>query len=512
MSKYKLVIFDLDGTLLNTIGDIHNALNYALRVNGLNQVEIADSTRFIGNGVKVLIARALDYVGVNSDENSDLYNSVMEAYKTNYSKSSNIRTAPYDGVENVLEYLKNEGVKLAVLTNKPHEDAIRIVEEYFPGVFDYVQGAQDGINIKPEPDGALKIIEKFGVLKEEVLFVGDSDVDIITARNAGVDSVGCLYGYRDKKTIHKAKASYVINKPQAILRFFEKDINGVLIVDKPFDMSSQDCLNKVKKILNCKKIGHAGTLDPLATGVLVVLLGDATKLSDYLLEEVKEYICEITVGKETTTLDEEGKVTDIVHVDYEIDPDPVLESLKGENYLVPPMYSAIKINGMKMYELARKGEEISLESRRTIIYDIERTSEIEYDDNLAIFEFRCEVSKGTYVRSLCKEIGKRLHYPAYMSKLRRIRSGNYTINDAYTLDDLKEGTYQVISMLDALKHKTVVSIGAKNFSKSKDGKPIFLDKHTEEIVFLEYKGRLIAIYELVDPVKSCYKAKRVWKQ
>ena len=512
MSKYKLVIFDLDGTLLNTIGDIYNAINYALRKSGLGQITIEDATRFIGSGVKVLIQRTLEYLQVNIEENKDLYQKVLEDYKMMYSKASNIRTAPYDGIEFLLEYLKKEDVKLSVLTNKPHEDALRIVEEYFPGKFDYVLGAQESIKIKPEPDGALKIIEHFGFKKEEVLFVGDSDVDIITAKNCGVDSVGCLYGYCDKKVIHKAGAGYVISKPLALLRFFKKEINGVLLVDKPSGETSQETLVRIQRALNCKKIGHAGTLDPLATGLLVALLGDATKLSDYLIEETKEYVCEVTIGKETDTLDNEGKTTDIRSVDYEIEPDEVLEQIKGEIYLVPPMYSAIKINGVRMYTLAREGKEVSLDSRRTVIYDIERTSDIEYDDDLAIFEFWCKVSKGTYVRSLCKEIGAKLDYPAYMSKLRRIKSGIFSINDAYTMEDLQEGSYTIIPILDALKDKTIIKIGSYAYRKVKDGMPIHINNHTEELVYLKYNERLVAIYELVDPITYSYKARRVWKQ
>ena len=512
MSKYKLVIFDLDGTLLNTIGDIHNAINYALKKNKLNQIEIEDATRFIGNGVKVLIQRTLEYLNVNIDENQELYKTVLEDYMMMYSKASNIRTVPYEGIEGVLSYLKKEGVKLSVLTNKPHNDAVKIVEQYFPGVFDYILGAKEGIGIKPEPDGALKIMEKLGVQKEEVLFVGDSDVDIITARNAGVDSIGCLYGYRDKKVIHKAKASYVINKPEAILRFFKKDVDGILLFDKPMGMSSHTALVQIQKLTNCKKIGHAGTLDPLATGIIVVLLGDATKLSDYMMDGIKEYVCEVTIGRETATLDEEGSITDEKPVEYEFDPDPVLEELKGEHYLIPPMYSAIKVNGTKLYELARQGKKVSVEARKTIVYDIERTSEIEYEEDLGIFEFWCKVSKGTYVRSLCKEIGAKLDYPAYMSKLRRIKSGIFSINDAYTIEDLKEGSYTIIPILDALKDKTIIEIGFYAYRKVKDGMPIHINNHTEELVYLKYNERLVAIYELVDPITYSYKARRVWKQ
>lgn len=511
MSKYKLVIFDLDGTLLNTIGDIHNAINYSLSLNKLNLITLEDATRFIGNGVKKLITRTLEHIGINVEEYKELYEKVMADYIKQYSRASNVLTAPYEGIEKLIKILKNDGIKLSVLTNKPNNDAVRIVEEYFPNIFDYVQGAQEGIEIKPDPSGALKIIEHFGFEKEEVLFVGDSDVDILTARNCGVDSVGCLYGYQKQEQIQKAKSSYLISKPLSLLRFFEKDINGVLLFDKPIGDTSQEALAKIKKIMNIKKIGHAGTLDPLATGLLVALLGDATKLSDYLVEETKEYVCEVTIGKETATLDNEGEVTAVKYVDGQINPDKILEELKGENYLVPPMYSAIKVNGVKMYELARKGKEISLEARRTIIYDIERTSDIEYKDGLVTFEFWCKVSKGTYVRSLCKEIGKRLNYPAYMSKLRRIKSGLFSITEAHTMEDVEQGAVEVIPILDALKHKTIVSITPEIYKRVKDGISIYLKNHKEEFVFLEYNGKFVAIYELFDPETFKYKAKRVLK-
>lgn len=511
MSKYKLVIFDLDGTILNTIGDIHNALNYALRKNELQLIELEDAIRFIGNGMKVLVARTLDYVGININENKELYQKVIDDYSMMYSKASNIRTAPYEGVDKLLTFLKRENIRLSVLTNKPHNDAVRIVDEYFPGIFDYVLGAQPDSKIKPDPEGALKIIEYFGFDKSEVLFVGDSGVDLQTAKNCGVDFIGCEYGYGGKKDLHKAGSSYIISKPLSLLRFFRKDISGILLIDKPVGISSQDALTKIKRTLNITKIGHAGTLDPLASGLLVGLLGDATKLSEYLLEEQKEYVCEITIGKETTTLDSEGSIIDYRPVEEEINPDEVLEGLVGEISMVPPMYSAIKINGVKMYELAREGKTAELKERKSTIYNLERTSDIEYDEDIAIFEFWCRVSKGTYIRSLCKEIGNRMGYPAYMSELRRIKSGGYSITEAYTLEDIEEGYYNILPMIDGLKNRTIIKISSKRFQKVKDGCPIYIQNCNEEFVFLKYNDRIIAIYQLADPETYLYKAKRVWK-
>lgn len=182
-------------------------------------------------------------------------------------------------------------------------------------------------------------------------------------------------------------------------------MNGILIVNKPQNFTSQDVVSKVKKILNEKKAGHTGTLDPLATGVLPVLLGNSTKLSKYLIEHDKVYVAKIKLGQRTDTGDIEGKVIEEKSVP-EISVEKikkVLESFLGKGQQIPPMYSAIKINGKKLYEYARNGESVEVPPRNIEIYSIKL---LEIEEKQIKFEVSC--SKGTYIRTLCENIAETL--------------------------------------------------------------------------------------------------------
>lgn len=291
-------------------------------------------------------------------------------------------------------------------------------------------------------------------------------------------------------------------------------MNGVLLIDKPLGLSSQQTLTKIKRILNVKKIGHAGTLDPLATGVLVVLINDATKLSDYLLEKEKTYLTEITIGKSTTTLDSEGEVVLKKKVTEKIDVDSLLKKMLGSYKQVPPMYSALKKDGKKLYELARDGITIEREARVVEIKEIERVSEVVNANDELKFSFIVKASKGTYIRTLCSDIGEKCGYPAYMSSLRRTESGSFKIDDCYKLDDLENNNYKIISMLDALNFLETIEIEGETLKRALNGREIFakyLHTNSEKIV-LSNEGKLIAIYEKseIENKDIIYKALRVW--
>ena len=275
-------------------------------------------------------------------------------------------------------------------------------------------------------------------------------------------------------------------------------MNGVLLIDKPVGLSSQQVLSKIKRILKVKKIGHAGTLDPLATGVLVVLINDATKLSDYLLENEKAYLSEITIGKTTDTLDSEGEVTRVKKVTQKIDVDSLLQTMLGEHEQIPPMYSALKVNGKKLYELARTGVDIKREARKIEIKEIRRTSDVVYEADCLRFSFYVKASKGTYIRTLCADIGEKIDYPAYMSSLRRVTSGHFSIDNCYTIDDIQNGKFELISMLDAISSiMEKVEVSGESLNKR---------------VALYNCDKLIAIYEKNDKENESliYKAIRVW--
>lgn len=283
-------------------------------------------------------------------------------------------------------------------------------------------------------------------------------------------------------------------------------MNGIIVVDKPMDWTSQDVITKIKHLLKLKKVGHVGTLDPIATGVLVVLVNEATKLSDYLMSDNKEYLCEIVIGKSTDTEDVTGKIIETKNVEILENVDEVLESLKGDLKQVPPMYSSIHHDGVKLYELARQGKTVERSARDVHIYDIKRCSEITYADGIAKFSFIAKVSKGTYLRTLCVEIGNRLNFPAYMNGLRRLKSGNYTIENSFTLTDIVKGNYQVQSMLSAFTDKKIIEVTDELERRIKNGMKVSLECLDEIIIFTKNK-ELLAIYEKEN---NNYKAKRVW--
>lgn len=286
-------------------------------------------------------------------------------------------------------------------------------------------------------------------------------------------------------------------------------MDGILLINKEKGITSQDAISKVKRIIKVKKIGHAGTLDPLATGLLVVMVNGATKLSNYLMAAKKEYVAEIFIGRSTDTLDSEGNVLEEKKVEESIEVDKVLNSFLGKSKQIPPMYSAIKQDGKKLYELARRGIEVEREARDIEIEEIERINEIINDDGFVRFSFRVVVSKGTYVRTLCEDIGKKLGYPAHMMNLVRTKIGSLSVLDSYTTEDIECGNYQYINMEEALKEYYIIDVDENLYKLIING--VEVDKEyvntNEEMVVFTYKNKLIGIYKNIN---GKYKAERVW--
>lgn len=216
-------------------------------------------------------------------------------------------------------------------------------------------------------------------------------------------------------------------------------MNGIILIDKEKEYTSHDVVAIVKKITK-SKVGHTGTLDPNATGVLPLLVGDATKVSKYLINHDKEYIVELQLGKKTTTADIEGDIIEEKEVQNWIFEDKerlerILQSFVGKQKQIPPMYSAIKVNGKKLYDYARQGKEIKIEPRNIEIYKIELLS---VDRNQETINFKVKCSKGTYIRSLCEDIATKLETAGYMKNLRRIQVGSFKIEDSITITKLKK--------------------------------------------------------------------------
>ena len=213
-------------------------------------------------------------------------------------------------------------------------------------------------------------------------------------------------------------------------------MNGVINVNKPLGITSHDVVYRLRRLLSIKKIGHTGTLDPDADGVLPMCVGRATKVADMLTAQDKQYVAEVTLGSATDTLDKSGEVTETAEVNVtEDDIRNVAAEFVGDIEQIPPMYSAIKINGKKLYELAREGKVTERDPRRIHIENIEVL-----DINLAEkkFSMRVDCSKGTYIRTLCDDIGRRLGCFAHMSALTRTRSGRFDIEESYTLEQIEK--------------------------------------------------------------------------
>lgn len=213
-------------------------------------------------------------------------------------------------------------------------------------------------------------------------------------------------------------------------------MDGIILVNKEKDFTSHDVVSIVKKITE-SKVGHTGTLDPNATGVLPMLIGNATKISKYLINHDKEYEAVIQLGKKTTTADIEGEVIEEKEVPEKIyiECENILKSFIGKQKQTPPAYSAIKVNGKKLYSYAREGIKIEIEPRNIEIYNIELMNINKEEKQIS---FRVSCSKGTYIRSLCEDIADKLGTVGYMKDLKRTKVGDFEIKEAITIDELKE--------------------------------------------------------------------------
>lgn len=273
-------------------------------------------------------------------------------------------------------------------------------------------------------------------------------------------------------------------------------MNGIILIDKPKDYTSRDIVNIVSKKLQTKKVGHTGTLDPLATGLLVLCIGKTLKLSELLVSTKKEYIATMTFGIETDTLDITGNIVkrDFNHKKITTkDIETVLKKYTGKIIQEVPKYSSVKVNGKKLYEYARKGEEVALPKREVEIFNIEPLSEI----NNNTFTFKCTVSKGTYIRSLIRDIGVSLGTYATMSDLRRTKQGIFNIEDAYTLEDIENNNYKILDAKDVLKLPKVIVDKNLEF-KVKNGQVLTKFFKEDKAMIINQNNELLAIYQKKD--------------
>ncbi len=276
-------------------------------------------------------------------------------------------------------------------------------------------------------------------------------------------------------------------------------MNGVLVINKERGFTSRDVVNVLNQTFHMKKMGHTGTLDPIATGVLVVCMGKYTKLVDKITSYDKEYVATISLGIRTDTLDSTGTILEqntIRDVDNEL-LIHTLHSFLGTSVQEVPKYAAIKVHGKRLYEYARNGEEILLPKREITIKDIEllenRTGEI---------KFRVVVSKGTYIRSLIRDIVEQLGVLGTMSSLTRTRQGNFTIDNAFTLQDVEAGDYKLLTVEDLFSYPKY-ELSEEEYRKVSNGAPLQLDKN-DSFLFMQYENRIVAIYEQKENVYQSY--------
>jgi tRNA pseudouridine55 synthase len=299
-------------------------------------------------------------------------------------------------------------------------------------------------------------------------------------------------------------------------------VEGILPLFKPAGMTSHDCVFKLRKILKTKKVGHTGTLDPDVTGVLPICIGKATKVAEYITDAGKAYEGEVTIGFSTTTEDASGEVVEKKLVNRTITREEivqVLNSFIGEIEQTPPMYSAVKVGGIRLYEYARKGIEVERPTRKVTIYSIQLLDDNnEFSGESLHFRFRVSCSKGTYIRTLAVMIGERLGYPAHMSKLIRVQSAIFTLEDCLTFEDIEKlmeaGTISsALRPLEAaLSHLPKYVINDTVAEKVKNGALLQIPEHLKfsngPIIAETEEGLALAIYAkhpnkqgLLKPVK-----------
>lgn len=275
----------------------------------------------------------------------------------------------------------------------------------------------------------------------------------------------------------------------------ERITSGIINVYKPAGCSSNHILTLFKKKLNIKKVGHLGTLDPLGTGVLPVCIGKATRLFDYYLNKDKVYRAVFVFGKETDTLDSEGKIINENNsiISFE-DISRVLPEFIGDFDQIPPMYSAKKVNGQKAYDLARNGVEIDLKPKKISIYDIKIIEQLQF--NTFLFEIHC--SSGTYIRSIVRDIAKKLNTFGYMGAIIRLKSGDFSIQNSTILEEIT--VKSIIPIKNILENNEKVVLKNELYDKMVNGVKIKVDLNNKTNVVIECKNQIIGIADIINGV------------
>ena len=267
------------------------------------------------------------------------------------------------------------------------------------------------------------------------------------------------------------------------------EINGIIPIYKEKGMTSFDVVSVIKKIFHTNKVGHTGTLDPLAEGVLLVCVGKATKIVELLTANEKEYIATVKLGIETDTLDIEGKILKEEEI-KDINIKEIIKSYKNKTYLQEvPKYSAIKVNGKKLYEYARENIDVELPKKEVTIKEIELL-----ESTKDTFKFKTLVTKGTYIRSLIRDICHDANTIGTMTELLRTRQGKVKLEECYKLEDIKNNNYKLLSIEEVLNYKKI-EVDQDTYKKISNGVKITNTYNIKDRVIFTYNNQLIGIYE-----------------
>lgn len=284
-------------------------------------------------------------------------------------------------------------------------------------------------------------------------------------------------------------------------------MEGIIPVWKPRGMTSHDVVFKLRKILKTKKVGHSGTLDPDVDGVLPICVGKATKVIEYIQDSNKVYEGEVTLGFSTETEDASGKIVSEARLSEAISTeriDKAMALLTGEIIQIPPMYSAVKVNGRRLYDYARKGESVERPKRKAMIYSFERTSEPIFSEGLQRWTFKVDCGKGTYVRTLAVDTGEKLGVPAHMSDLTRVKSGGFSKEDSFTLEeiallmDLEREKEFLLPLETGVEDFPRVDLTSQMYQVIRNGsvvpKDFFNNIAVTEPIALFYQEKVVSIY------------------
>ena len=284
-------------------------------------------------------------------------------------------------------------------------------------------------------------------------------------------------------------------------------MNGIIVIDKEKDYTSRDLVNITEKVFDTRKVGHAGTLDPIATGVVVIGVGTGVKVLEYLNDSVKEYTAVVKLGLLTDTLDVTGNVLEEVK-DFDLTKEKLVEvinSFLGKYEQVVPLYSSVRVDGERLYKYARNNIDVELPKREVEIFDIKLLS-FDKDE----FSFSATVSKGTYIRSLIRDIGEKLNIPCSMKELRRTKQDGFTLEDAISVDDLRNNRIKLISLEKALRNMLIVDVDSYIENKISHG-AILRNLYDQDLIAYRNKNKeIIAIYKVYEKDKTKVKPVKVF--